>query len=60
MVLQSTKRGDLMSDREKEIINKLKKAIPNMTDFDKGYILGKTEKLSENSLKEIKEVKENG
>jgi hypothetical protein len=36
-----------MSDKQKEIINKLKKAIPNMTEFDKGYILGKTEKLAD-------------
>lgn len=37
-----------MSEKEKRIIEKLKNAIPNMSDFDKGYILGKTESFSEN------------
>lgn len=34
-----------MSEKEKEIVKKLKDAIPKMSDFDKGYILGKTESL---------------
>ena len=42
------KRGEYMSEKEKRIIEKLKEAIPNMSDFDKGYILGKTESFSEN------------
>lgn len=37
-----------MSEKEKQIIEKLKKAIPQMSDFDKGYILGKAERLSQN------------
>ena len=37
-----------MSEKEKRIIEKLKEAIPNMSEFDKGYILGKTESFSEN------------
>lgn len=37
-----------MSEKEKRIVEKLKNAIPNMSDFDKGYILGKTESFSEN------------
>nr|DAZ65234.1 MAG TPA: hypothetical protein [Caudoviricetes sp.] len=36
-----------MSEKEKRIIEKLKDAIPNMSEFDKGYILGKTESFSE-------------
>lgn len=36
-----------MSEKEKKIVEKLKKAIPKMTDFDKGYILGKVEGLNE-------------
>lgn len=36
-----------MSEKEKRIVEKLKDAIPQMSDFDKGYILGKVEKLSE-------------
>lgn len=38
-----------MSEKEKKIVEKLKRAIPNMSDFDKGYILGKTEKMAEES-----------
>lgn len=41
------KRGEYMSEKEKRIIEKLKEAIPNMSEFDKGYILGKTESFSE-------------
>ncbi len=40
-----------MSEKEKKIVEKLKRAIPNMSDFDKGYILGKTEKMAEESVK---------
>lgn len=35
-----------MSEKEKRIVEKLKDAIPKMSDFDKGYILGKVESLS--------------
>lgn len=37
-----------MSEKEKRIVEKLKEAIPNMSEFDKGYILGKMESFSEN------------
>ena len=40
-----------MSEKEKKIVEKLKRAIPNMSDFDKGYILGKTEKMAEEFAK---------
>ena len=36
-----------MSEKEKRIVEKLKDAIPQMSEFDKGYILGKVESLSE-------------
>ena len=36
-----------MSDKEKNIVKKLKDAIPKMSEFDKGYILGKTESMAE-------------
>jgi hypothetical protein len=36
-----------LSEKEKRIVEKLKDAIPNMSEFDKGYILGKTESFSE-------------
>ena len=36
-----------MSEKEKRIVEKLKNAITNMSDIEKGYILGKTERFSE-------------
>ena len=36
-----------MSEKEKEIMNKLKDAIPKMSYFDKGYILGKVESMAD-------------
>lgn len=36
-----------MSEKEKEVVKKLKEAIPKMSDFDKGYILGKVENMAE-------------
>lgn len=36
-----------MSEKEKRIVEKLKDVIPQMSEFDKGYILGKVESLSE-------------
>ena len=47
-----------MSEKEKRIVEKLKNAIPNMSDFDKGYILGKTESFSENKLDDSDQKKE--
>ena len=48
-----------MSEREKQVVEKLKDAIPKMSDFDKGYILGKVENIAENSAKkEVSESKE--
>lgn len=38
-----------MSEKEKQVVEKLKEAIPHMSDFDKGYILGKVENLADNS-----------
>nr|DAT80906.1 MAG TPA: hypothetical protein [Caudoviricetes sp.] len=37
-----------MSEKEKNILESIAKAVPNMSEFDKGYILGKTESFSEN------------
>ena len=36
-----------MEETEMRIIEKLKDAIPKMSEFDKGYILGKTESMAE-------------
>lgn len=44
--------------KKKRIVEKLKEAIPNMSEFDKGYILGKTESFSENNLEKKSDKKE--
>lgn len=36
-----------MSEKEKRIVEKLKEAIPKMSEFDKGYILGKVENIAD-------------
>lgn len=41
-----------MSEKEKRIVEKLKEAIPKMSEFDKGYILGKVEGFSEKEVEE--------
>jgi hypothetical protein len=43
-----------MSEREKQVVEKLKDAIPKMSDFDKGYILGKVESMAEKKEKQEK------
>ena len=48
-----------MSEKEKKIVEKLKEAIPKMSEFDKGYILGKVESFSDNSLEQKTDKKEN-
>lgn len=47
-----------MSEKEKNIVEKLKDAIPKMSDFDKGYILGKVENMAEQKEKKHNEAKE--
>ena len=46
-----------MSEKEKQVVEKLRDAIPKMSDFDKGYILGKVESMAERK-KEDTEGKE--
>ena len=48
-------RGENLSEREKEIIEKFKATIPEMTEFEQGYLLGKAEGLVE--AKKNKELK---
>lgn len=47
-----------MSEKEKQVVEKLKEAIPKMSDFDKGYILGKVEGMAEQKKREKKEENE--
>lgn len=48
-----------MSEKEKEVVEKLRDAIPNMSEFDKGYILGKVEQMAQDN-KKIEEAKAAG
>ena len=43
----SRKEVKSMSEKEKQVVEKLKEAIPKMSDFDKGYILGKVESMAD-------------
>lgn len=43
-----------MSEKEKQVVEKLKEAIPKMSEFDKGYILGKVEGMTEQKKNEKK------
>lgn len=44
------KAGENMSEREKEIMEEIKMALPYMSDFDKGYMLCLAEKSKEKEL----------
>ena len=46
-----------MSEKEKQVVEKLKEAIPKMSDFDKGYILGKVENMAEQKKDKVKSEK---
>lgn len=40
-----------MSEKEKSIITKIVQAVPKMSEFDKGYLLGKAETLADENVK---------
>ena len=44
-----------MSEKERQVVEKLKEAIPKMSDFDKGYILGKVESMADEKKNNEKE-----
>jgi hypothetical protein len=44
-----------MSEKEKQVVEKLRDAIPKMSDFDKGYILGKVESMAEQKKEDAEE-----
>lgn len=47
-----------MSEKEKIIIEKVKEAIPDMTEFDKGYILGMMESYVQKNKKTSEQKEE--
>lgn len=44
-----------MSEKETKIIEKVKKALPTMSDFEKGYILGRVEHAAEKNCERERE-----
>lgn len=44
-----------MSEKERQVVEKLRDAIPKMSDFDKGYILGKVESMAERKKEDAEE-----
>lgn len=46
-----------MPDKEKEILEVLTKAVPNMSEFNKGYLLGMCEAMVANK-KDVEETDE--
>lgn len=47
-----------MSEKEKQVVEKLKEAITKMSEFDKGYILGKVEGMAKQKKKKGDETNE--
>ena len=47
-----------MSEKEKKIVEKIKKAMPNLSEFDKGYFLGKVESLADEADRKAEEKTE--
>ena len=47
-----------MSEKEKQILEAITKAIPNMSEFNKGYLLGMGEATASNKKQECEEQKE--
>ena len=45
------KKSKVMSEKEKKIVEKIKKAMPNLSEFDIGYFLGKVESLADEAEK---------
>lgn len=49
------KEGENMSEKEKQILETIDEALPNMSEFDKGYFLG----VAESNAREKKKKKKN-
>ena len=47
-----------MSEREKEIMKTIAEALPEMPEFEKGYMLGKAEAMVSNKKKQKQEATE--
>lgn len=47
-----------MSDKQKQLVDTFEQAIPNMPDFDLGYVLGKSEAYVDKQRKEEQKADE--
>ena len=47
-----------MSEKEKKIIESISEALPQMSEFDKGYLLGSAERMVSEKEKAEKENKD--
>lgn len=48
-------RSEKMSEREKKIMESISEALPKMSEFDKGYLLGSAERMVSEKEKAKKE-----
>lgn len=56
VVQQHEERGvKKMSEREKKIMESISEALPKMSEFDKGYLLGSAERMVSEKEKAKKE-----
>lgn len=56
---RSRKRGvEKCQKKKKQILEAITKAIPNMSEFNKGYLLGMGEAMASNKKQEREEQKE--
>lgn len=51
-------RSEKMSEREQKIIESISDALPKMSEFDKGYLLGSAERMVSEKEKIEKENKD--
>ena len=54
----TTKGDEKLSDKEKQVLDSLAAAMPKLSEFDKGYILGLTESATNKTAKETDSQKE--
>lgn len=57
---QHRKEKTMMSEREKQILETLTTALPEMSEYDKGYLMGKGETIADMRRAERKEKENDG
>lgn len=54
---ESMKTNETLNETEKRVMERLVKVLPTLSDFDKGYILGKVEQTAEKRREEKRKRK---